>query len=485
MSCRLLATATLAVLIATAHVALAGSAYLYEQNGSGIGANQIWLDDTNCDFTVDEGGGSVFVDIDCSDGMLIEIRSPDGGPLQPGLFLETREFNYDNGHPYLNARGCYEEIGWFQIHEIHRDPATGNTDAIALDFESHCSGDSPGLQGQVRIGSTYPIDGSLEPFQLKLFGRSGDPIFQGTELWLHEGLGDLAYADATMNSVEFGFHGIDGSIWILDFAAPDGEYLTLGAYPGAFVQQSPAGECPRLLVQTDSLDCTGGEGWFQIDELWYDPQVGLLRFGATFEQYCGTATDLLHGQVRYTSLAPWTPPRFESILTTVSETGDPIGDGSAFVHRDEESVFETWYIPSAYRIEYRFLVYPMSGAGFSLHFSPPDGLQLVPGIYSGAVGPNQAANDQPALFVDRYNPSASCSSLTGEFRVHEVSYDIDGTITAIAIDFDQRCSGAAGELRGQLRYNSDLPTDVVLFENFERGLARHWSATVGQGPGCP
>ena len=76
----------------------------------------------------------------------------------------------------------------------------------------------------------------------------------------------------------------------------------------------------------------------------------------------------------------------------------------------------------------------------------------VTGVFEGAVG---AVSFAPTLYVR--HTSTSCSSNTGRFTVNDVAIDPDGVLTALSIDFEQRCDGATEPLFGGLRYNSNVP----------------------------
>jgi len=54
------------------------------------------------------------------------------------------------------------------------------------------------------------------------------------------------------------------------------------------------------------------------------------------------------------------------------------------------------------------------------------------------------------------NNGVYCGTVEGVFIVYEV-VGTPGNITQLALDFQQRCSGATGYLRGQIRYNSAVP----------------------------
>lgn len=50
-----------------------------------------------------------------------------------------------------------------------------------------------------------------------------------------------------------------------------------------------------------------------------------------------------------------------------------------------------------------------------------------------------------------------CSQTAGRFDVLEIQTDFSGTITKLAIDFEQRCASGAPPLLGSYRMNSGVP----------------------------
>lgn len=86
-----------------------------------------------------------------------------------------------------------------------------------------------------------------------------------------------------------------------------------------------------------------------------------------------------------------------------------------------------------------------------------DSQALQAGNYDGAKYYEAATPGFPALSFA--GDGVGCEIAFGKFRVLDIQRDIGGNITSLAIDFEQRCTGAAGSVYGQLRYNSTVPID--------------------------
>ena len=99
-------------------------------------------------------------------------------------------------------------------------------------------------------------------------------------------------------------------------------------------------------------------------------------------------------------------------------------------------------------------------AGFSLiwslEFAAPPGESLAVGAYENAVPVYRQGPGQPGLQVS--GNARGCVNTFGRFEVKQVGFDTGGTLAAFWATFEQTCAGAV--LRGEVRYNADVP--VVL-----------------------
>ena len=68
--------------------------------------------------------------------------------------------------------------------------------------------------------------------------------------------------------------------------------------------------------------------------------------------------------------------------------------------------------------------------------------------------------------LDVSGNGAGCNTITGWFRVLEVSYDTAGNVTRFAADFEQHCDNATPALFGAVRYNSTITSLVPFGGNY-------------------
>jgi hypothetical protein len=89
--------------------------------------------------------------------------------------------------------------------------------------------------------------------------------------------------------------------WNLEFAAPEGELLAVGAYEYDARFPRLPGQ-PRLQVNSDAGICLNTFGRFEVKQVDFDADGTLAAFWATFEQTCADA--VLRGEVRYSADVP-------------------------------------------------------------------------------------------------------------------------------------------------------------------------------------
>ena len=91
-------------------------------------------------------------------------------------------------------------------------------------------------------------------------------------------------------------------------------------------------------------------------------------------------------------------------------------------------------------------------------FQAPQGQILLPGkTYTGATRyPFNSGN----AGLDVSGSGRGCNTLTGQFTVHEATYD-NGILTGFRISFEQHCEGATPALRGELSWRALDPNAPV------------------------
>jgi hypothetical protein len=92
---------------------------------------------------------------------------------------------------------------------------------------------------------------------------------------------------------------------------------------------------------------------------------------------------------------------------------------------------------------------------WSFEFMAPNGEELKQGLY---------LNAQRYLFHTPENPGMrvagdyrGCNRIAGEFNVIDIIYDESNRVTSLAIDFIQICEYGNKQLKGHIRYNSQVP----------------------------
>jgi len=92
----------------------------------------------------------------------VRVRGPGGAPLVPGVYEGATRIGGATV-PVLDVsstgRACSITQGRLVVHEAVY--ASGVYTALAADFEQHCGGGVPGLFGQFRFSSAYPVETAL------------------------------------------------------------------------------------------------------------------------------------------------------------------------------------------------------------------------------------------------------------------------------------------------------------------------------------
>jgi hypothetical protein len=124
--------------------------------------------------------------------------------------------------------------------------------------------------------------------------------------------------------------------------------------------------------------------------------------------------------------------------------GMSVGDGSIFFGPAPGQVVPR--VPAATELP---------GIAALASITPADGGRLTVGMYAGAA--RNPGPGQHGLVTQAYC-NVLDSPMSGWFQVRDVAYADDGTITRLAVDFEQRCEAGFGEFqRGSYRFNSAVP----------------------------
>ncbi len=142
-----------------------------------------------------------------------------------------------------------------------------------------------------------------------------------------------------------------------------------------------------------------------------------------------------------------------------SEPGEPLGEGEFNFYTPADGTFAemTFPPPPAFPEPEVHLVFrSIRLFSWSLEFAAPEGEALAVGAYEDAVPIFRREPGQPGLHV--FGNGRGCIGTFGRFEVKQVDFDAVGTLAAFWATFEQTCAGAV--LRGEIRYNADVP--VVL-----------------------
>src|SRR5262245_51129571 len=137
-----------------------------------------------------------------------------------------------------------------------------------------------------------------------------------------------------------------------------------------------------------------------------------------------------------------------TLLYLNSAPGDFVGQGEQRVITPADGVFTTQGDGMG-DLRVSFFSFGFSSY-WQVSMGPPSGATLAPGTYESAG--RFSAPGRPLLDVS--GEGRGCNVVSGHFTVHEVSFDGDGDLVALAADFEQHCEAAPAALIGAIRYRS-------------------------------
>ena len=100
------------------------------------------------------------------------------------------------------------------------------------------------------------------------------------------------------------------------------------------------------------------------------------------------------------------------------------------------------------------LSYANATTSLSMHLQGTGGLPLAVGEYDGAS--RWPFNPPSNAGMDVSMDSRGCNTISGKFVVREIATDPNGTVTQLALDFEQYCDSYSAALFGAVRINSAL-----------------------------
>jgi hypothetical protein len=146
----------------------------------------------------------------------------------------------------------------------------------------------------------------------------------------------------------------------------------------------------------------------------------------------------------------------ETSLHMTNDPASPGGEGQEFSYTTADGTF---FATESYENGAAVRFAGVTSDFWSLDFGAPVGEPLVPATYRGAQRFPFQDPGRPGLSV--YGSGAGgCNTLTGEFRIKEISYASPGVVGSLWAVFEQHCEGDGPALRGDLRFNADVVVAV-------------------------
>lgn len=383
---------------ATPDPAFAASALVLDSPGSSaLPARRIRVSPDAVLTRYASSGGVTFEFTTMSSDEDVAFGAP-GGRLLPGDYEEVFDsFWYATTYPYLRVTGCsVSGPANFTVYQADYDNA-GALLAFAADFEVYCSSPTrPYIAGAVRFNSSRPV---IRPF-------------------------DGAYPRRRLSIVSTGYGrvtgpGLDCGNGGTDCVEPFGGVTT------AVVEARPAPGY-RFLGWTDA--CDGGAM----------TSVRVDRVRRCAPVFAAATPGALPQDTRLASKA----------LLLQSHPGDVVGGGRRRLILDASVRATAWN-----RTSLDVSADNITGS-WTFEFDMPTGQPLAPGVHAGAG--RTATSTQPGIAI---RAPGSCSwqdPVTGRFTIYEIAFAsaTSSSVTALAIDFEYRCTPTSPPLLGSIRFNA-------------------------------
>ncbi len=332
-----------------------------------------------------------------------EFLAPDGQPM----VLDNYEQAIGAGSPtrpkiHINGggRGCNVESGRFVVLEYDYDEVAQRLISAAIDFEHHCENAPSKLLGWIRMNSAVPVV------------REVPDAAAGADQFVE--IGEHVDLDAR-NSLPG-----NGTIVTWQWQQISGTPVTL-----AGGNQSLASfTAPTVPNQGDSL----------VFEVTVTNDLG--------RSDSDRVTVFVRGidQVR-------------NYLRITGDPTDPITDGLSFDYDPAEATLSL--APGPY--DRRFIdLRHGSAESWMLRFAAPSGREFEVGTYTHVTSFVFPTPTKAGVSVD--GRGTGCDTADGTLTILELSFDpVTNAVTRLAAEFEQRCEGFTGFLRGSVRFNSALP----------------------------
>jgi len=148
----------------------------------------------------------------------------------------------------------------------------------------------------------------------------------------------------------------------------------------------------------------------------------------------------------------------ETSLRIDSEPGEPLANGVDALYTPADGTFQVGQQFYDNSVTFRFQG-PSYSPQWAITLAAPNNALVTAGNYEGVLGYGSATGTQPRMEVS--GAGSACTDLAGRFVVRQAEYGPNNTVTAFWATFEETCTGSAVPLRGELRFNALVITDLT------------------------
>lgn len=454
--------------------------------GDSIGGGEDYTySNANARIAVTADGGRLTIEVEGDEWWTAEFQLPNtASKLQPGSYVELQRYPFHDpavgGLSWFGeGRGCNTLTGWIIIDSVTYNGAT--LTAIDLQFEQHCEGRAPALQGKIHWDArdtTGPADPVVPPPAGLWEPAAGVTPADGNYVYLESQQGDVvgaggqylfteANAVLTVNAANgrLSITVAGNEIWFGDLRVMNtlsrlevGYYGHLQRRP--FVNPVMAG----MSWSGGGRSCDTLTGWFVVDGVTYDGE-NLAAIDLRFVQQCEDSPAALQGEIHWDasdSTGPpgpvvpppsglWEPaegvtPATGNYVYLESDTEDWVGSGGTYLYTLADSLL-------AVSTDGARLVVAVQGDEYwNGDFQPMNSLSRLEVGYYGNLQ-RYPFHLEEIGGLSWFGEGRGCGTLTGWFVVDSVMY-IGETLNSIDLRFEQHCEGGESALRGEIHWDS-------------------------------
>jgi hypothetical protein len=352
--------------------------------------------------------------------------------LTPADGTFTAQKNSGNGVSVRFQGPQPNDFWWLDFAAPGRVPLTPGTYSGATRFPFQPA-NRPGLDVAGQGLGCNTLQGTFEILEIA-YGSAGAILAFHARFEQHcESAGQALVGD-----VRYEAGGSVANIGPLTSIVEQARPLSFGTHAFSTDPEPPGVTAPVLPDGAAFTDAGGGRGTFLWTPGFDASGPHLARFEA---RSAGGEVESLTTRIEVVGV---------SSLWYESEPGDPIGLGGRLFATTVTGGFSATETSNILSVGYA-----EEAAAANLMFTAPNGAPLVPGVYEGATPyhePNQAGLH---ILVGGF-----CAVADGRFEVKEIRRGADGEVLAFRAGFEQRCAGAPGGIRGEIRYRADVPVLV-------------------------